>query len=207
MRAVRGSPRPAERTISRLAAPARRAHPEVKRPERLPCLLRTEKVDVPWRPRLYAMRRADQERGCTHSTPIHFSRWAGRPASNLPRYCGLCFYLWAGCAINVGPRSPEGPARIGHRIIGQSSQLTSKAGEGGRSVAEGAAASHELLPVVLDVSGGAQLQADLPRLRILHVLLGFLLEGKRGRPDRAGILFKHRIGIGHLEEAHTWHCE
>jgi hypothetical protein len=67
---------------------------------------------------------------------------------------------------------------------------------------------------VLDAFGGAQLQADLPGLRILHVLLGLLLkkgiEKRAARPHRGKRFFQGTNTTKDLEEfqeARTWHCE
>ena len=53
-------------------------------------------------------------------------------------------------------------------------------GWGGRRIERGAGAGHELLPALLGASGGAKLQAAVPGLRVLYVLLGLLLKKLHG---------------------------
>ena len=92
----------------------------------------------------------------------------------------LCFDQWSGCAINDGREAGDEPARLRFRIIRESGRLAREASCGGRRRRCGSGAGHELLPALLGASCGEKLQADLYRLRLLYVLLGFLL--RRARP-------------------------
>ncbi len=117
-----------------------------------------------------------------------FSSGGAKPVANRPsgrRTANrLCFAVWAGCAINVGPRTEDAPAGICIWIIGQNRKLASEVAWGGSRFTRSAGAGHELLPALLDASRGAKLQAKLPGLRLLYVLLGFLLRREHARPRR-----------------------
>lgn len=90
------------------------------------------------------------------------------------RLSDVFFPLQAEYAINVGPRGAwDGRAReklSGERIPSQAGEIT-----GGITAAWRSGLRFRLLPALLRPSRTAELQDDLPGVRLLHVLLGFLL--------------------------------
>ena len=112
---------------------------------------------------------------------------------------GMCYKL-----------APEGAGDGGTGRIGSIGRACGFAGRAGHGGGRDDGIRVSVLSTLLGAAGGARLQAELSRMRLLYVLLGLLLSTALARAMACRQFFRaacRRAGSIIFQEVSRWHCE